>query len=193
MKKVNLINSKTVFISSAVVIPAVILVVYITGISNHRSLFLNSITSVSILTGIFLVFITTGLYRGWKLKDTLGNIWKQVYKIKFPEGIPNLEGAEFIEAGEGIEGCLLSIVLWIVIGVLGAVIFWLVGAFSWGTVLGLAAMAYWVFFRALRLIFRNSRYCKGDIGKSLQIAFGYTLLYFGWLYVVIMAGHYFAS
>lgn len=145
MKKIKLINSGTVFISTAVIIPTITLIVYVTGIIDHRSLFINSITSAIILSSIFFIFITTGLYLGWKLKDTLGNIWKHVYKIKFPKGIPSLEGAEFIEAGEGIEGCLLSLVLWIVIGVLGAIIFWIAGAFFWGTLLGLAAMAYWIF------------------------------------------------
>ncbi len=85
MARVNLINSKTVFFSTLIVVPTLLLIVYLTGINQHRSLYLNSVLSTSILSIVFFLSIFIGLYRGWKLKDNLGNVLNNFERLRKPE------------------------------------------------------------------------------------------------------------
>ena len=192
LKRINLINSSTVFISSIIIIPSLILIVYITGLENHRSLYLNSLITLTILGIIFISFITIGLYNGWKLKDDLGNFRKYFSKYPAPSA-DQINIDSFEPFGEDLGGCLLSIVLWILIAVFGSLIFWAIGAFFWGTILALAGLLYWIIFRAIRLIFRNSASTRGNIIRSLQIAFIYTIIYVSWIYGIIVIGHYLSN
>ncbi len=88
MPRINLINSKTVFFSTLIVVPTLTLIVYLTGINQHRTLYLNSI--------ILFLFIFIGLYNGWKLKDNLGNIIDNFNKLKKPkvEALDDLSSIE---------------------------------------------------------------------------------------------------
>jgi hypothetical protein len=189
LKRLNLVNAKTVFIATISIVATLTLLVYLTGLESHRSLYLNSLVTTSILSVIFLCFITIGLYKGWKLKDTIGSFKK--YLPEFPSNASiDVPSAEMPDIGEGIEGCVLSFLLWIVIAFFGAIILWFIGAFFWGIILVLAALLYWIFFRALRLIFRNAAKCKGNLIKSLQVSIIYTCLYISWIYAIILGGHY---
>ena len=87
--------------------------------------------------------------------------------------------------GEGIEGILLSIVIWIVASVAFVVLLILLDYVVWMGFLGVVFLVYWVFIRALKLIFSKSAECADHVGKSFVYALGYTLLYLGWLYIVI--------
>ena len=73
LSRPNLINSKTVFIWTLIVLPTLSLLIYLTGIRNHRTLYFNSLISTTILSVVFFSFITIGLYNGWKLRDSYGN------------------------------------------------------------------------------------------------------------------------
>jgi hypothetical protein len=153
----KLINSKTVFISSLIVIPTLVLIVFLTGINEHRSLYLNSILSTSILSVVFFLFIFIGLFNGWILKDNVGNILDKFDKLKSP-GLGNMDTLAAVDFGGDIGedfglGCILSFVAWIVIGLFGAVILWFFGAIFWAIILTIAALLYWIIFRAFRLIF----------------------------------------
>lgn len=169
-----------------------ILLVYITGIYHHRSFYLNSLLSTSILSVIFLVFITAGLYNGWKLKDTLGNLLDKVNLWKIPDS-PTMNVSEFdpdiIDSG-GIEGCLISIAIWIIVGLFGSLILWLIGAVVCGAILAVAAILYWIIFRAFRLIINNSAKCRGNLVKSAATALLFTVLYNCWIYAIIFGAHY---
>jgi len=189
LKRINLINSSTVFISTIVIIPTLVLIVYLTGLKSHRSLYLNSLITITVLAIIFICFLTVGLYNGWKLKDNLGNFRK--YFSKYPEPSSVQIDADAPEIfGDDIGGCLLSLVLWILIALLGSLIFWLIGAFFWGTILVLGGLLYWIIFRAIRLIFRNSATAKGNFIRSIRIALIYTFIYISWIYGIIVIGHY---
>jgi hypothetical protein len=188
LKRINLINSSTVFISTIVIILTLVSIVYLTGLESHRSLYLNSLITITILAVIFICFITVGLYNGWKLKDDLGNFKKYFSKYPEPSNV-TIEPSPPEFSGDDIGGCLLSIVLWIVIGLFGSLILWLIGAFFWGTILVLAGLLYWIIFRAIRLIFRNSATTKGNIARSIRIALVYTLIYISWIYAIILIGH----
>ncbi len=190
----KLINSKTVFISSLVVIPTLILIVFITGIDEHRSLYLNSLLSTSILSAVFFLFIFIGLYRGWKLKDNLGNILDNFDRLRKPS-IGNMDTLSAVDFGGDIGedaglGCLFSFIAWIVIGLFGAIILWFFGAIFWAIILTIAALLYWIIFRALRLIFRNATFCKANVLKSLGISILFTFLYNCWIYAIIFGAHF---
>ena len=61
MPRINLINSKSVFFSTLIVVPTLTLIVYLTGINQHRTLYLNSILSTTILSIVLFLFIFIGL------------------------------------------------------------------------------------------------------------------------------------
>jgi magnesium-transporting ATPase (P-type) len=87
LKKLKLVNSQTVFFSTIIVAAMIMLLVYLTGLGNHRSLYRNSLITTTILLIVFFCFIAIGLYRGWKLKDTMGNFWNHFSKLKNQNGI----------------------------------------------------------------------------------------------------------
>ncbi|MGF2413683.1 MAG: hypothetical protein ACQUYJ_15230, partial [Ferruginibacter sp.] len=94
MKRPNLISSKTVFIATLIVVPTLILIIYFTGLEQHRTLYLNSLLSTTIISIVFLIFITTGLYNGWKLKDGIGNFLDKFQLWKKPSS-PTMNVTEF--------------------------------------------------------------------------------------------------
>jgi hypothetical protein len=53
-------------------------------------------------------------------------------------------------------------------------------------VLTFIAMLYWIFFRALRLVFKNSNKSKGDLIESVKWGLTYTTLYNFWIYGIFM-------
>jgi len=173
------------------------LVVYLTGLKSHRSLYLNSLITTTILSFVFFCFITVGLFRGWKLKDTIGNLTHYFSRLKKPKnsdgGSGSFDGLEAFEVADSPEGCVFAIILWVVVGLFGTVILWAIGAFFWGIILVMAGLLYWVIFRAFRLILKNSASCKGNISRSLQIAVAYSLLYSFWIYAIIYFSHYFKA
>ncbi len=194
MSRINLINSKTVFFSTLVVVPTLTLIVYLTGINEHRTLYLNSILSTTILSIVLFLFIFTGLFNGWKLKDNLGNILNNFERLRNP-GFGNIDTISGVDFGgdigeEGGLGCLFSFILWVVIGLFGAIILWFFGAIFWAIILTIAALLYWIIFRAFRLIFRNANICKGNVLKSIGISILFTFLYNCWIYAIIFGAHF---
>ncbi|WP_242610674.1 hypothetical protein [Aquimarina brevivitae] len=55
----------------------------------------------------------------------------------------------------------------------------------WITLFVILGMLYWVFFRALKLVFSKSPITKARFWTAATYAFGYTTLYLGWLYGLI--------
>jgi len=186
----KLVTSKTVFTVTIVVTTLTILSIWLFGLGQHRTIFENSLLSTSILSVAFFLFLTIGLFKGIKLKDNLGKITTNLKPTKIPDLTDGVTGVDFIPVSDGIEGIILSIVLWVVVTISIAVFFWLFGAVVWTGVIIFIAMLYWIFFRALRLVFKNSNKCKGDLTTSILYGLGYTTLYNFWIYGVILATHY---
>lgn len=170
----------------------VIVSVWLSGKGDHRSLFQNSILSTSILAGGFFLFISLGLDYGLKLKDNVGNILNKERLKIYPDKSPEIDDLDFDApvAGDGIGGAILSIVLWIVFSIVLVYLSYFVGLFFWSALLFLGAILYWIFFRALRLVFKNSGKCKGDLLKSLRFGFFYSFLYVFWIYGIIFLINY---
>ena len=189
----RLVTTKTVFTISVVVIFLTILCIWLFGLGNHRTIFENSLLSTTVLAVAFFLFLTIGLYKGIKLKDDLGKITD---KIRFDKG-PDIKGKldlpdDIPDAGEGIAGVILGILAWLVFSILLILFIWLFGALLWTMILVFAAMLYWIFFRALRLVFKNSNKCKGNLTTSMAFGIGYTTLYSFWIYALILIAHYLA-
>ncbi|MCW1961938.1 hypothetical protein [Chryseobacterium viscerum] len=183
----SFLETKYVFFSTLVIITIVILSVWLSGKADHRSLFQNSIVSTSVLAGAFFLFISAGLYSGLKLKDNVGNILNKERIQRYADKTPKFNGFDFDPpaVGDGIGGVLLSILAWIVISILLIFLSYFFGLFFWSAILLLAASLYWVFFRALRLVFKNSGKCKGNFFKSIGFGLFYSFLYISWMYGVI--------
>ncbi|MFP3590889.1 hypothetical protein [Chryseobacterium sp. SIMBA_038] len=191
-QKKSFLETKLLSYSTLGIIVLVILSVWLSGAGSHRSLFLNSILSTSILAGAFFLFISLGLYYGLKLKDNVGNVLNHERIKKVSDKTPTIDGFDFDppDIGDGIGGIIVSIIVWFVFSIIITFLFYILGVFFWAVILLFIAMLYWIFFRALRLVFKNSRHCKGDLLKSLAFGFFYSFLYISWIYGIIFLTNY---
>lgn len=183
----SFLETKYVFFSTLAIIVIVILSVWLSGEASHRTLFQNSMLSTSVLAGAFFLFITLGLYFGLKLKDNIGNILSKERIQRYADKTPKFDGFNFDPpaVGDGIGGVIFSILLWIIISILLIFVSYFFGLFFWSAVLLLGAILYWIFFRALRLVFKNSGKCKGNLLKSLGFGIFYSFLYISWMYGIL--------
>lgn len=190
--KKSFLQTKLLSYSTLGIIVLVILSIWLSGIHSHRSLFQNSILSTSILAGTFFLFISLGLYYGLKLKDNVGNILNKERLKKYSNNAPEIGSFDFDGPvlGDGIGGIIISIILWILFSIVIVFLLYFLGFFFWAAVLFFAAMLYWIFFRALRLVFKNSRKCKGELLRSLGFGLLYSFLYVSWIYGIIFLVNY---
>ncbi|MCD0456035.1 hypothetical protein LPB85_11370 [Chryseobacterium sp. LC2016-27] len=190
--KKTFLETKWLSYFTLAIIVLVILSVWLSGTNSHRSLFQNSVVSTSILAGAFFIFISSGLYFGLKLKDNVGHILHRERVKKYSDNVslPDVSGFDPPAVGDGIGGAIVSIILWFLISIVFAFLLYFLGFFFWSAILFFAAMLYWIFFRALRLVFKNSRKCKGDLLKSFAFGFFYSFLYISWIYGIIFLVNY---
>lgn len=182
--KQTYLKGKSVFIVSLLVIGITILTVYLTGENYHRTITSNLYLSLSIIGTALFLFMTYGLYKGIKLTDNFPKFreFKTGDFITESGTLPDLPG---IEVGDGIGGLLMSILLWIGMTILIFVFLILLEAFFWVSIFIILAMLYWVFFRALRLVFSKFTETKGNLSISAVYSFGYTILYLGWIFGIV--------
>ena len=185
-----LIDSKNIFTISLIIIAITVLCVWFYGIGKHKTIIENSLISTSILSIAFFLFITISLYNGTKLKDSLGKLTdtfdsKKLNFLKEMNGDSGF-GHSLPEMGEGIGGIIANIIFWILATIIISYLFFALGAIIWMSILIFLAMLYWVFFRALRLIFKKSSECSGNIERSVFYGITYTLLYNFWIYGIIL-------
>lgn len=174
------------------IIVFVILSVWISGQGAHRSLFQNSILSTSILAGTFFLFISLSLYFGLKLKENVGNVFNKQRLEKYSDNAPEIGNFDFDPpaVGDSIGAAILSVILWFILTIVLVVLLYFLGFLFWAAVLFLTAMLYWIFFRALRLVFKNSGKCRGNLLKSFGFGILYSFLYTSWIYGVIFLANY---
>jgi hypothetical protein len=185
------LSGKSVFTVSLFVIVVIVLTVYFTGTDYNRSITANTYLSLGIIGSSLFFFMTYGLYTGVGLRDD------------FPE-FKNFEPRDLgghgpdinipsIEVGDGIEGLILSVLLWIAMTILALVLLFLFEAVLWFSVFILLAVLYWLFFRALKFVFSKSKDTKGDLGISAVYALGYTMLYIGWIFGIVYFYEFFSN
>jgi hypothetical protein len=185
-KTYRLVKTKDVFTISVIVTALTILCVYFWGLGRHNTFFENSLISTTILSIAFFLFITIGLFNGIKLKDNLGQIIDRFKTVDTSTISSNLTSSELIEVGDGIGGVILSILLWILMAIVFSIALWIFSNVLVIVVLTFIAMLYWIFFRALRLVFKNSNKSKGDLIESVKWGLTYTTLYNFWIYGIFM-------
>ncbi|WP_405206522.1 hypothetical protein [Aquimarina sp. LLG6339-5] len=184
--KLSYITTKGIFYITLLVIVITILQVWQFGLEKERTIIENSVLSTTILSVIFFLFITIGLYYGVKLKDNLGKITDRLdYDREGVSDFFNID-TDIPDVGDGCEGIVISILLWILVTIAIGIFLWLFGGVLWSILITFLAMLYWVFFRALRLVFKKSPICKGNLTKSIGYGFSYTLLYNFWIYIIIL-------
>lgn len=186
----KILTSKTVFTVTIIVAVLTVLSIWLFGLGQHRTIFENSILSTTVLSIAFYLFLTIGLYNGIKLKDDIGKLTDKINLSNLPDFSHTGEGADFLDVGDGIGGIIISTVLWILMTFLIGLFVWLFGAVLWSGIIVFIAMLYWIFFRALRLVFKNSNKCKGNLTISLVYRFFYTIFYNFWIYGVIFGTQY---
>ena len=188
------INTRSLFPISLIVIVLTILSVWFYGIGKHQTVIENSLISTSILSISFFLFISISLYNGTKLKDNIGKITDRfdTNKIEYLKEITP-ENADGFDVGEGFGGIIISIILWLFATLVISYLFFLLGAIVWLSVLIFLAMLYWIFFRALRLIFKKSAECNGNVEKSVFYGIAYTMLYNFWIYGIIFLTEYYGK
>lgn len=181
MKENRLIlKGKTVFIIALVAIGLTVLTVYITGINYNRSLTTNLYISLGLISISLFLFLTYALYKGTKLINNYPKFENyEPGTIMHNATLPEFGG---IDAGDGIGGLIMSILLWIAITIAIIVLLFLFEAFFWISLFIIFASLYWVFARALRVVFYKARRTNGDLPASVVNALTYTVLYTAWLF-----------
>lgn len=177
-------KGKSVFIVSLIVIVVTILTVYFTGINYNRSITNNFYISLGIIATALFSFVTYGLYTGIDLIDNFPKIKSFKPKAILSESSPSLD-TPFVEVGDGIGGIIVSIVLWIVMSIVFVLLLALLEVVFWFSLFIILGMLYWLFFRALKLVFNKSNETKGSIQKAIFYALSYTTMYVGWLFGIV--------
>lgn len=180
------LKGKSVFSISLIVVMLTALTIYLTGFHYHRSITANFYISLGIIATTLFLFLTYGLYTGIDIEDNYPKLKGFEFKKKMSEGIMsgNTSGFDF-EIGEGIGGIIISIVLWVLFSIVFIFLLIVLETILWFSVALILAMLYWVFFRAMRLVFSKATHTQNNIGLAVMYAFGYTFLYIGWMYIIV--------
>lgn len=182
-RKSNYLKGKTVFIVSLIVICATFLTVWLTGINYNREITSNLYLSLSIIGAILFIFMTYGLYRGVGLEDNFPKY--RGYKTGDLFTYNSSPSMDTPDAGDGIAELIMSIVLWIVMTIAIIILMLLLEAIFWFSLFIIIMMLYWVFFRALKLVFNKTDRTVGDIFSSMYYSLSYTILYLGWIFGIV--------
>ena len=75
-------------------------------------------------------------------------------------------GDASVDISDGIGGVIISILLWIFIGLFGAIIIWMIGLVFWIPIAIAIGLLYWVVYNCYSMIFRKSPECKGNLIDS---------------------------
>ncbi|WP_236002772.1 hypothetical protein [Luteirhabdus pelagi] len=178
------LGGKSVFLVSLLVIGITVLIVYFTGINQNRTITDNFDLSLTIIGTALFLFMTYGLFKGFGLKDDFPKFRGYSEGDYFTHPAVDFDTPE-ISVDDGIGGLMLSILLWIGMSILLVLLMLVLEIVFWFSVFILLAMLYWVFFRALKLVFSKSKETMGDLGVSALYSFGYTLLYIGWMFGIV--------
>ncbi|MDC8004164.1 hypothetical protein POV27_08890 [Aureisphaera galaxeae] len=178
------LRGKSVFIVSLIVVGVTILTVYLTGIHYHRSVTTNFYWSLGIIAFSLFSFLTYGLFKGVGIKDNFPSLQEAKDSVDFIPSVGDNSWVTEIPVPE-VENPILSVLVWIGMTILIIILLVFMEFIFWVSIFLLLAMLYWLYFRALRLVFSISRKTIGDFGNSVIYALGYTLLYTGWIFGIV--------
>ncbi|EDP98582.1 hypothetical protein U8527_21460 [Kordia algicida OT-1] len=182
------LKGKSVFIVSLIVILVTAMTVYISGINSHRSITTNFYISLGIIATSLFLFLTYGLYKGIRIMDNFPRLRHFKFNNRF-ESSADLSNTDIFEntfdVGEGIVGIIVSIIMWFLASIVLILLLMLLETVFLFSLFIIIAMLYWVFFRAVRLVFSKASQTKGNFGVATVYAFGYTVLYIGWIFGIV--------
>ncbi|MFC6998759.1 hypothetical protein [Rufibacter roseus] len=213
-----LLNSTTVFTLTLLVLGMTVLGVYLFGLGRHHTFFQNSLLSTTLLSVVFFAFVCSGLYRGVKLRDTLGRVTDKIpFRRKNKNSgqsssnlidvsglLPSFSKSSSTDSGgggssfdfgdfgdgEGFVAVIVGVLAWVAAAVVLSVVLFLFGEVLLVAIFAFIAMLYWIFFRALRLVFRHSHQTKGKFFSSIGYGLLYTVLYNSWIYAIFLLVEY---
>ncbi|MDD4883012.1 hypothetical protein [Sulfuricurvum sp.] len=180
MKTYRLVTTKSVIAITFAVFLTIFIFDYFFNLQNSHTLYQNLLFILTFFTLFFFSSMNIGLYYGVKLQDNIGKLTDNIDLNK----LPDVNGASMPDAGVLGEG--LAALLAIILTIIFAYIFIIL---SWYFLIFFAAMLYWIYFRALRLVFKHSAKCKNNWNASLKTASIYSIGYTIWLYAVIFGVH----
>lgn len=187
----KLLSGKTLLIALLSTISVTILLVFVSGLTTHRSFLENAVISLTVLAIFLFLFLTFGLYNGLNVYDNYSHklqlTWKNASKQmpgSWASDIVGNMGAPEID-GDGIGGIIVGIILWIIFSILLIILLVFLHAIVWATFTLLLIAIYWIMIRSLKLIFTKSPECESDLTKSVTYGLGYSILYVGWIYAII--------
>jgi hypothetical protein len=191
----RLVGARQVFIISLIVIVLTAGLVFLQGLGNHRSLLVNSVLTTTVLSVAFFSFVAIGLYRGVKLRHDFEIKWDaRRFRFDYDAPSPSVDSLAEIEApdlgGDDLGEVIIAIIGWILISIFTILLLWIVSNIFVAVVMVFVGMLYWIFFRALRLVFRHSAKSKGDLLTCIRIGITYTLLYNFWIYGIFFLTDY---
>ncbi|MEM9671482.1 MAG: hypothetical protein AAF992_02750 [Bacteroidota bacterium] len=183
---------KSLLIAFVGTILVTVVLVYLTGLTSHRSVLNNSLISLTVLALAFFFFLLIGLFNGLDVLDNYShklqlsrrNARRRMPDSSWASSFPDVSAPD---VGDGLGGIIIGIILWVILSILLIVALVLLQAVVWVTIVLIVIAIYWVFIRGLKLIFSKSPQCEGNFPKSPAYASGYTVLYVGWIYAVIYA------
>ncbi len=121
---------KSVFTVSLVVIGITVLIVYLTGQNDQRTLTSNIYLSLSIIGTALFLFMTYGLHKGVGLRDDFPKFQNLKSGSLIQDVTPDFDAPSF-NVGDGIGGIILSVLLWIGMTILIIVLLVFLEAVFW--------------------------------------------------------------
>ncbi len=180
------LRGKSVFTVSLLVIGITILTVYLTGINYNRTITSNLYISLSIIGTSLFLFMTYGLYKGISLRNDFPKFknFKTGNIISSAGEFPNWDMPD-IESDDFISGLIISILLWIGMTIIFFFLLIILEAVFWISIFIILGMLYWLFFRALKLVFSKFKETKGKLGISVLYSLSYSVLYLSWVFGIV--------
>ncbi len=134
-------------------------------------------------------------YKGYKLRHVEEKQEAKKSDSRFADNVvdllPNGNSIDIPEvSSDGCAGAIAALLLWIFTAVIIAALLWFFTNVIIVVVPLFMGMLYWIFFRAIRLVFKNAVRCKGDVLESVKIGLSYTVLYNFWIYGIFLLVHY---
>jgi hypothetical protein len=164
------------------------------GLGKEKTLIQISLYSVTFIDLCMLIYLFIGLYSGEDFDesdehspDNMNTVpWKIPNKWKGNNSsIPIDTFFGSADFSDGIEGCLVQILLWIVISIVIFVAIYFLGDILIAAYIIFSNALYWIFWRASRIVFAYGSITRGSILKSLGIATACTALYSSWIFGII--------
>jgi hypothetical protein len=181
------VSSRLVFVTFIIVLTQTLLFVWLFDLGKHKRWFEHSLEAQLTLSFALFVFLFFALYKGVKLKEDIGRIWKK------PEiaGDTGLElFAEIVPTSIEVSGSIFDFLIALILIPLAIVVAFYLFALATSGILLFFAVLYWVFYRAIRFALKKSKVCQHSITKSLQYSLLFTVLYTVWFYLISLALYY---